>query len=154
MAETSTDLLGLIQPAEDDAAWKDKVDPWADKIDEIARQYIPFYIAGEAVDEEIILNGFKFNHDVDISGVSMFARSGPTGSALQLDFLKDDAEQSKLVTINAGSVHSFSAVTGLEYLQTPSVEELGLKIKNVGSTNPGAEIWGLIHYNVKPIPTP
>lgn len=151
MPDTFTTLLNLLKPALSKKPWKDDVDKWADTLDQVARQYIPFYIAGEAIDEEIVLNGFKFNHDVDISGVSMFARSGPTGSALQLDFLKDDAEQSKIVSIASGSVKSFSAVAGLEYLQLPAVEEMGLKIKNVGSTDPGAEIWGLVHYNVKPV---
>lgn len=151
MPDTFTSLLNLTKPALSKKPYKDDTDQWANKLDEIAAQYIPFHIAGEAIDEEIIFNGFKFDHDVDISGVTMFARSGPTGSALQLDFLKDNAEQSKIVSIAAGSVSSFSAVAGLSYLQLPAVEVLGLKIKNIGSTNAGAEVQGLIHYNVKPV---
>ncbi|MCF8719203.1 hypothetical protein [Nitrospina gracilis] len=120
-----------------------------DKLNEIAAQYLSVHLAGVAEDEEIIFDKFRFDVAVDIVKVSMFARKGPSGAAFTIDFLKDGAEQTKTASISAGQQSGNAAIAGLSYT---ALQDFGIKVKNVGSTFPGAEIDIKIHCNVQPIP--
>ncbi len=150
----NTPVINLeIPDFQDTTGWNNEVDQWAQKLDEAAQQFFVLQIAGEAIDEEIVFNDFKFNVPVVISSVSMFARSGPAGAAFSIDFLKNNVEQTKLASIADGSTSGSAAIAGLSYDPTPGTPELmGLKIKSVGSTNAGAEITVVIHFNVQPVP--
>ena len=79
----------------------------------------------------------------------LHAREAPSGAALTLDFIKSGAEQTKTVTLADGSKKGTTAITGLSYT---TLEEFGMKVKSVGTTDPGAEITILVHYHIKALP--
>ncbi|MFQ5481998.1 MAG: hypothetical protein ACE5ER_04500 [Nitrospinaceae bacterium] len=147
-----TPLINLTKPDPGNQSWDADVRAWADKLDQVAAQILTVHLGGEAVDEAILFDDFLFDEAVDITKVSMFARIGPTGGAFTVDFLKNGIEQGKTTSINIGAVSGGGAITGLAYdpnAGTP--EKLGLKVKNIGATEPGAEITIVIHYHVKPV---
>ena len=112
-------------------------------------QYLTARIGGQAIDEEIIFDGFFFDETVTITEVTLFARDAPVGSAFTLDFLKDGAEQTKLATLADGVSKQATLIAGLTYT---NAEELGLKVKSVGSTSEGAEIAIIVHYQINALP--
>lgn len=112
---------------------------------DITDKYFSAHIGGQAIDEEIIFDGLFFDQNVTIVGVDLYAREAPAGAALTLDFLKDQAEQTKIITLADGVKKQNTTIAGLTY--TPA-QELGLKVKSVGSTNPGAEIAIVVHYKL------
>lgn len=145
---TQTVRLNISKPDQGDVNWKNGEDQFKDKVDQIAPSHLSIPIYGQAVDEEIVFDGFKFEEAVDIAAVTLFAREAPTGAALTVDFLKDGAEQTKIITLADGATKQKSAVAGLSY---GTLEDMGLKLKSVGSTNAGNGITAVVHYNVKPI---
>ncbi len=152
MPDTTT-RLNLTKPDTGNESWELDVERWADKLDESAAHYMVVPLGGEAIDEEVFLNDFLFDAPVMIAGVSLFARLAPAGAAFTIDFLKNGIEQGKTVSINIGQTSGNVAVAGLTYdpfAATP--EKMGLKIKGVGATEPGAEITVIIHFNVNPVP--
>ena len=72
-----------------------------------------------------------------------------TGSALSIDFIKGGVEQAKVASIADGANKGALPVTGLSYT---TLEEFGIKVKSVGSNDPGSEILILVHYHIKPLP--
>ncbi|NIQ01601.1 MAG: hypothetical protein GWM98_15450 [Nitrospinaceae bacterium] len=110
-----------------------------------AENYLTAKIGGVAIDEEIILDGVTFDQAVTVTRMDLYAREAPTGADLTLDFLKDQVEQSKISTLAAGTLKQSTAITGLSYAVG---EELGLKVKSVGSTIEGSEIAIVIHYKI------
>lgn len=148
MAEERTTRLNLLKPATNATDWETEVENWADKLDEAAAQYLSFYYEGVAIDEEVIVDGFRFEETVDIVKITLYARTAPVGAALQVDFLKGGVEQSKLASINAGQNKGSAAVTGLSYT---SADDFGLKIKNTGATEEGGNLTLVVHYNVQPV---
>ncbi len=152
MPETTT-RLNLTKPDTGNEAWELDVERWADKLDESAAHYMVVPLAGEALNGEVFFNDFLFDAAITIVGVSLFARQAPAGGAFTMDFLKNNIEQGKTVSINIGQTSGGGAVTGLTYdplAATP--EKMGLKVKGVGVTLPGAEITVVIHFNVQPVP--
>jgi len=143
-----TPRLNLTLPDTGNKTWETDVENWAHKLDASSAQYLNLHLGGQAIDEEIIFDGFHFDEAVQISGITLFARVAPAGSDLVIDFLKNQLEQSQTVSLPAGSQSGSGSVTGLTY--TP-LEAMGLKVKGVGSTEPGAEISLLIHYHIQPI---
>ncbi len=151
MPETTT-RLNLTKPDTGNEAWELDVERWADKLDQSAAHYLVIPLGGEAVDGEVFFNDFLFDEAVVITAVSLYARMAPIGGAFSVDFLKNGIEQGKTVTINIGQTSGNTQVTGLNYdplATTP--EKLGLKVKGVGATEPGAEITVVIHFNIKPV---
>ncbi|MCH8172656.1 MAG: hypothetical protein IIA70_05020 [Proteobacteria bacterium] len=106
-------------------------------------QNIVVHIGGQAIDEEIILDGFFFEDTATIQEVTIFARDAPVGAAFTIDFLKGGVEQTKIATLADGVSKQATTISGLSYTDT---EEFGLKVKSVGSTNPGAEIAIILSY--------
>ena len=146
---TQTPRLNLTKPDTGNKTWETDVESWADKVDELAAQYLTVHLAGSAIDEEIVFDGFTFDEDVGITGVTLYAREAPEGSDFSLDFLLNGSEQGKTASLAAGSKKSQSAVTGLSYT---TLQEFGLKVKNVGSTVPGSEITIIVHYHIDALP--
>lgn len=151
MPDTTT-RLNLVKPDTGNQSWETDVERWAEKLDECAAQYLVVALGGEAVDEEVFFDDFLFDEAVTITGVSLFARTAPTGGAFTIDFLKNGVEQGKTVSINIGQTSGSGTVTGLAYDPAASTpEKLGLKVKNVGATLPGAEITVVVHYHIQPV---
>ena len=148
----NTTRLNLVKPDTGNQFWEADVERWADKLDECAAQYLLIALGGEAVDEEIFFDDFLFDETVTVSGLSLFARTAPTGGAFTVDFLKNGVEQGKTVSINIGQKSGSGGITGLTYNPSASTpEKMGLKVKSVGATLPGAEITVAVHYHVQPI---
>jgi len=143
-----TPRLNLTLPDTGNKTWETDVENWAYKLDASSAQYLSLHLGGQAIDEEIIFDGFHFDEAVQISGITLFARVAPAGGDLVIDFLKNQVEQSRTVALPAGNQTSHGPVTGLSF--TP-LESMGLKVKGVGSTEPGTEISLLVHYHIQPI---
>lgn len=98
---------------------------------------VTFHCSGLAIDEDDILDGFKFPVDTTVNKLLIFARKVPTGADIKIDILKNGVEQVKLSTLIAGQKKEITAYLNVSFLTT---DEFGLRIKQVGSTYPGAEI--------------
>ncbi len=146
---TQTTRLNIEKQDSGDTDWKGAEDSFKDKMDAVSASYFNVQVSGVAEDEAVVLDGFKFDEDVDISGVTLFARVAPAGADLTVDFLLNATEQTKVATLEDGSQKQYTAISGLSYT---SLQELGLKIKSVGSTEAGSEVSIVIHYHVSPIP--
>ena len=146
---TYTPRINLTKPDTGNKTWETDVENWADKVDELAAQYLTLHLGGAAIDEEVIFDGFYFDEDVDITEVTMYAREAPSGAAFSIDFTKGGTEQTKTASIADGAKKGNTAISGLSYT---TLEEFGLKVKSVGSTDAGAEITLLIHYHIDALP--
>ena len=146
---TFTPRINLTKPDTGNKTWESDVANWADKVDELAAQYVCIHLGGAAIDEEVIFDGFFFDEDVTITQVTLYAREAPSGAALTLDFTKGGIEQTKVASIADGSKKENTAITGLSYT---TLEEFGIKVKSVGSTDPGSEITILVHYHIQALP--
>ncbi len=152
MPDTTT-RLNLTKPDTGNESWELDVERWADKLDESAAHYLVVPLGGEAVNGEIFFDDFLFDTAVNVTGVSLYARMAPVGAAFSLDFLKNGTEQGKTASINIGQTSGSVSITGLAYDPLATIpEKLGLKIKGVGATEPGAEITVVVHFNVQPVP--
>ena len=107
------------------------------------RKYITFSYEGLCQDEDTIVDGFFFNNSVTVDKITIMSRVAPTGANLTIDLLKDGAEQSKVATLTAASTGESTAITS-EYYST--AERFGLKIKSIGSTEPGQSLQVIVHY--------
>ena len=147
---TFTPRINLEKPDTGNKTWETAVENWADQLDKVAAQYLgPFHIGGVAIDEEVIFDGLFFDEDVTITEVTLYAREAPTGAPLTIDFTKNGTEQSKVATLADGVKKQATAISGLSFT---TLEEFGLKIKSVGTTDAGAEIAVLVHYHVVATP--
>jgi hypothetical protein len=146
---TFTPRLNLTQPDTGNKLWETDVENWANQLDKVAAQYLSIHLGGAAIDEEAIFDGLFFDEDVTITAVTLYAREAPTGAALSIDFIKDGIEQAKVASIADGSKKGNTAITGLSFT---TLEEFGIKVKSVGSTDPGAEITLLVHYHIQALP--
>jgi hypothetical protein len=113
--------------------------------DQLGDQVVAFHYSGVAIDEEIIVDGFLFDAAATITKVDLYAREAPAGADLTIDFLKDQVEQTNIATLADGALKQSTAIAGLTYTTS---EEMGLKIKSVGSTDEGAELEIIVHYHV------
>ena len=146
---TFTPRLNLTQPETGNKLWETDVENWANQLDKAAAQYLSVHLGGAAIDEEVILDGLFFDEDVTITEVTMYAREAPSGAAFSIDFTKGGIEQAKTASIADGSKKGNTVITGLSFT---TLEELGIKVKSVGSITPGSEITILVHYHIKALP--
>ena len=146
---TFTPRLNLTQPDTGNKLWETDVENWANQLDKVSAQYLSIHLGGAAIDEEVIFDGLFFDEDVEITAVTLHAREAPSGAAFSIDFIKGGIEQIKIATLADGSNKSATAVTGLSFT---TLEEFGIKVKSVGSTDPGSEITLLVHYHIKALP--
>ncbi|CAI2719737.1 hypothetical protein [Nitrospina watsonii] len=146
---TQTPRLNLTQPDTGSTSWSADVASWADKLDEAAAQTLCVHLAGAAIDEEVVFDGFRFEAAVAITKLSLFARQAPEGAAFSVDVLKNGAEQSKVASLSAGLQNAATAIAALSF---STLEDFGLKVKSVGSTVAGSEITLVVHYQPQPLP--
>ncbi|MDH3257331.1 MAG: hypothetical protein OEM27_06920 [Nitrospinota bacterium] len=143
---TFTPRLNLTQPDTGNKTWETDVENWANQLDKASAQYLSIHQGGAAIDEEVIFDGHFFDEDVTITAVTLHAREAPNGAPFSIDFTKGGIEQAKTAILADSSKKSNTAITGLSYT---TLEEFGIKVKSVGSTDPGSEITILVHYHIK-----
>lgn len=102
-------------------------------------------IPGTAQDEVIVFDGLQFQSNVKITKVGIYTAEAPIGANLTIDLLKNSIEQNHISTLTDGSNYEITDVNDISYVTS---ERLGLKIKSIGSTKPGAGIIVTIHYEV------
>ena len=106
-----------------------------------------FHISGERADEEILLEGVFFPSTITFVKADMFAVDPPTGANYTLDILKGGSEQSRIITLQDNLISGVAySTTDISDINFSSSERFGLKVKSIGSTNPGAEIDVILHY--------
>jgi hypothetical protein len=97
--------------------------------------YISMFFSGTATDEQGF-GYFKAKAACQIQGMQIFAQVAPTGRNLTLDLINGvGAEQSKVGTLTAGS--TVQETTFGTPLTLAAGDVIQLKIKSVGSTEPG-----------------
>lgn len=106
-----------------------------------------FYHEGQCIDEDIFVDDFYFLTSVIIAEVSITARDVPTGQDITIDILKDGVETGKILILTDGSKSKITSISGLEFLTS---NKFGLKIKSVGSTNPGGGLCVRVYYWLRP----
>jgi len=143
---TFTPRLNLTQPDTGNKTWETDVENWANQLDKAAAQYLSIHLGGTAIDEEVIFDGHFFDEDVTITAVTLYAREAPNGAPFSIDFTRGGIEQAKTAVLTDSSKKGNTAITGLSYT---TLEEFGIKVKSVGSTDPGSEITILVHYHIK-----
>lgn len=94
--------------------------------------------------DDVIFNGHYFLEDITI--VKTGIHGEPPGSNLTIDILKDDMEQSVLSTLSAGASDEETDITDTDILTT---NKFGLKVKSVGSPDPGTINSVMIFYKLK-----
>ncbi len=107
------------------------------------RKVVNFYYEGTAVDEQDIISGFYFDNNIIIDKVTINARVAPTGSSINIDLIKNGAEQSNIADLTATSSYKETSLTPLSYNST---DRFGLKIKQIGSTQAGQGLNISVHY--------
>lgn len=100
-------------------------------------QYVlPIYHEGFVADEEIFFDGLLFPTDTIISSVSLSVREAPVGANLTIDILKGGIEQSKIITLTAGSTYETTNIAAT----FATTERFGLKVKSAGSSVEGSGV--------------
>jgi len=89
---------------------------------------------GTFVDEKILINGIYFPAEITIKKIGVHADTAPTGANVTIDILKNDVEQGLLATLTDGSRDELTDITNISF---GVADKLGLKIKSVGSGEPG-----------------
>ena len=107
------------------------------------RRLLSIYMEGEAFDEETFFYGLKFDEDTVIDRISLWARVQPTGADMNIDVLKDGAEQNRIAVLKAGTSYETTKITPIMFLTD---ELLGLKTKSVGSIEKGGKVTVILHY--------
>jgi len=108
------------------------------------RKYITFNYEGLCLDESVVIDGFYFSTNVIIAKVTIVARVAPTGANITIDLLKAGVEQTKIATLTAAATYEESIISAGNFLST---DRFGLKIKSVGSTEPGQSLIVIVHYD-------
>ena len=107
----------------------------------LTSQYsLPIPAAGRMYVDYIFYDGYYPASDISIASASIFAGMMPTGADITIDFLKNGAEQSKILTLAttaSNHLQRTSFATELTYLST---DRLGLIVKTVGSTKCGRNL--------------
>lgn len=101
-----------------------------------------FQYSGLAVDEETIIDYFRFQAAATITKIGVHAREAPTGSALTVVILLNQAEQTRVATLAASATGQITDITDINF---STAQDFGLKIKSVGSTAPGNEITVVVY---------
>ncbi len=146
---TFTPRINLEKPDTGDKTWETAVENWAEKVDELAAQVVCIHLGGAAIDEEVIFDGFYFDEDITITKVTLYAREAPVGAALTFDILKNGVEMAKTFSIADSAKKANAALAGVAFT---TLEEFGMKVKNVGSTTEGSEVTIVVHYQINALP--
>ncbi len=134
-----------------DQNWKAKGDACTDMIDTLG-DLMSFTVnySGQAIADEVF-GQRKFNQAVTITKIGISSRDMPTGANITIDCTLDGAEQTKIATLTAGG--AMFQQTDITDFDVTNAQVFALKIKNVGSTNPGGELFITVHYQPKAIAT-
>ena len=106
----------------------------------VSEYSLPIPAAGSMYVDYIFYDGYYPKSAISIDKASIFAGTMPTGSNLTIDFLKNGAEQSKILTLATTVSNHLQATTlgtALTYLPT---DRLGFIVKSVGSTEAGRDL--------------
>ena len=103
---------------------------------------ITFQYSGQAIDEDDIVDGVKLPSAGTVTKKGIFAREAPTGADFTVDLLKDQAEQTRIATLADGAKKQLTDIADIAYT---AAQEVGIRIKSVGSTAPGAEITVILY---------
>lgn len=109
----------------------------------LVQQLLEFFIPNDAVVNNLLIDGLYFKNDVKITKITIFAGNSPTGANLIIDQTIGGVAQSKAATLTAASQYEETDVADLSVLTT---DRYGLKITQIGSTNPGSNIKVVIHF--------
>jgi len=93
----------------------------------------------------IFYDGWVAQENITITKGSLFAVTAPTGAAIIVDILINGVVQTKLMTLAAGATHQLTDITDLD---VTAGQRVGLKITQVGSTNPGNGVVATLHYEL------
>jgi len=106
-------------------------------------KYLPIIYEGTAQDEDAFFDGFTPDQSIVVTEITLSARNAPTGADLQIDLLKNSAEQSTITSLTAGSNYETTNITDTTFTTS---DTLGLKIKQIGSTVAGESFNIILHY--------
>ena len=109
----------------------------------LVQQSQTFYINGDAVVNNLVIEGIYFLNDVKITKIGIFAGKSPTGANLQIDQLVGGVAQNKKATLTDGSQYE---LTNTADLTVTTTDRYGLKITQIGSTAPGSDLQVVIYY--------
>lgn len=101
-----------------------------------------YYYEATAQDETLITDGVYFKDNVVIESLSIFARVAPTDNDLTIKITLDGSEQTGTATLTDGNNYQ---TTTLNQACTTS-QRFGLKIKSIGTTEPGQGITITVNY--------
>lgn len=107
------------------------------------KQQMNISSSGDAVVNNLIIDGIYFATNVKVTKITLFADISPTGADLIIDQTIGGAVQSKAATLTDGSQYEETNTADLLILTT---DRYGLKITQIGSTQPGTNIKVVIHY--------
>jgi hypothetical protein len=107
------------------------------------RKYLTLNYEGLCQDEDTIIDGFYFSNGVSIEKITIAARVAPTGANITVDMLRDGAEEGVISTLTAAATYEATIFTAQHFLST---ERFGLKIKSIGSSEPGQSLIVVVHY--------
>lgn len=146
-----TSNLNLPLPDQGNTNWKQYHDARAEALDDIGNLFQKdAYVSGILSDEEVVYEGWLPQEDITITKVGIFCRVAPTGSNIQIDILVNDAEQTKIASLTAGSQHEMTDITNLD---VTIGQRVGIKVKQIGSTLEGEDMTVTIYYRKKAIAT-
>ena len=100
-------------------------------------------VSGSVIDEEVVFNGYYFPRNSTVTKLSLHARTAPVGDDIIVDILKDDAEQTRLASLNDGVKYQTTDIADIIFTNG---ERFGLKVKNIGSTVAGEDLTVVIYY--------
>ena len=151
MANTLTANLNISIPAPGDVNWDNEYADMVEAVDDIGNLLcLAINSTGNAIDEQIIFEGFQPQEDITVMAVSIFAMVAPVDADLQIDVLKDGVELVDMATLtDAATFQKTTLAAPQDILKT---ERLGLKIKQIGSGTAGADLFVNIYYKKKSIP--
>lgn len=93
----------------------------------------------------IFYNSWVAQQNILIIKGSLFAVVAPTGSAILVDILINDAVQTRILTLAAGVKHQLTDITNLS---VTAGQKIGVKITQIGSTNPGNGLIATLYHTL------
>lgn len=106
-------------------------------------RYLTVYLEGLPTLGEIFFDGFYFGESVTIDQISLFARTAPKGSDLQIDIMKNGSVLGRVATLGQDRQYQFTEITPVSF--TP-VDKLGLKVVAVDGQGEAGDLTVLLHY--------
>lgn len=109
----------------------------------LIQQSMSFFVQGDAVVNNFVIDGIYFKNDVKITKVALFNDKSPTGADMIVDQTVGGVALGKAATLSDGSQYEETDTADLSVLTT---DRYGLKFIQVGSTIPGSGIKVVVFY--------